>query len=180
VIVVDASAALAALLNAGLARRALGSEQLHVPHLIDSEVANGLRRKVAGEEISPEAGWAALDVWRRLGMIRYPLFAVLGRVWQLRANLRAYDASYVALAERLDCSLLTSDVRLAPAPGVRCPVTVVPHSADRNDGRSIPAFPEVSRLDATSVANERFPDLVFTRNAEQRRRRRFEACPLGL
>jgi predicted nucleic acid-binding protein len=47
-IVVDASAALAGLLNAGPVRRILGAEQLHVPHLIDSEIADGLRRKVDG------------------------------------------------------------------------------------------------------------------------------------
>ncbi len=125
-IVVDASAALAALLNAGHARRALGSEQVHVPHLIDSEVANGLRRMVATGEIGPGAGWTALDAWRRLGMVRYPIFGMLDRVWQLRDNLSACDASYVALAEHLDCPLLTSDGRLGRAPGIRCPVTVVP------------------------------------------------------
>jgi predicted nucleic acid-binding protein len=125
-IVVDASAALSALLNAGPARQAVGSQQLHVPHLIDSEIANGLRRKVAGGEIGPNAGWAALDTWRHLGMLRYPVFAILGRIWQLRDNLSAYDASYVALAEGLECPLLTTDGRISRAPGVRCPVTVVP------------------------------------------------------
>jgi predicted nucleic acid-binding protein len=126
-IVADASAAISALLNAGPARRALGTEQLHVPHLIDAEVASGLRRRVASAEIDPDAGWAALDVWRRLGMIRYPLVGILGRVWQLRDNLSAYDACYVALAEQLGCALLTADQRLARAPGSRCPITVVPH-----------------------------------------------------
>ncbi|HZD70475.1 MAG TPA: type II toxin-antitoxin system VapC family toxin [Actinomycetes bacterium] len=125
-IVADASAALSALLNAGPARRTLGTEQLHVPHLIDAEVASGLRRRVAGAEIGPDDGWAALDVWRRLGMIRYPLVGILGRVWQLRDNLSAYDACYVALAEQLGCALVTADQRLARAPGSRCPITVVP------------------------------------------------------
>lgn len=125
-IVADASAALSALLNAGPARRALGAEQLHVPHLIDAEVASGLRRRVAGAEIGPDDGWAALDVWRRLGMIRYPLVGILGRVWQLRDNLSAYDACYLALAEQLGCALVTADQRLARAPGSRCPITVVP------------------------------------------------------
>ena len=125
-IVVDASAGLAALLNAGPARAAIGSEQLHAPHLIDSEVANGLRRRVAGGEIGSTQGWAALDVWRHLGIARYPVFALLDRVWELRENLSAYDASYVALAEELDCGLLTADARLARAPGVRCTVAVVP------------------------------------------------------
>lgn len=125
-IVVDASAALSALLNAGLARRALASEQLHAPHLIDSEVASGLRRRVAAQQLGADAGWAALDAMRRLGMTRYPVFALLDRVWELRDNLSAYDASYVALAELLDCNLLTADARLGRAPGIRCPITVVP------------------------------------------------------
>ncbi len=125
-IVVDASAALAALLNAGAARRALGSERLHVPHLIDAEVASGLRRQVTSAQIGPDAGWTALDVWRHLGMVRYPVFGILDRVWQLRDNLSAYDATYVALAEQLGCALLTADKRLARAPGTRCPITVVP------------------------------------------------------
>ena len=125
-IVVDASAALAALLNAGPARGALGGEQLHVPHLIDTEVASGLRRQVAGQEIGPEAGWAALDTWRRLGMTRYAVHSLLDRVWELRDNLSAYEASYVALAELLGCSLVTADRRLARAEEVRCPITIVP------------------------------------------------------
>jgi predicted nucleic acid-binding protein len=125
-IVVDASAALAALLNVGAARRALGGEQLHVPHLIDAEVASGLRRQVASAQIGPDAGWTALDVWRHLGMVRYPVFGILDRVWQLRDNLSAYDATYVALAEQLGCALLTADQRLARAPGFRCLITVVP------------------------------------------------------
>ena len=125
-IVVDASAAMAALLTAGPARRALGSEQLHVPHLIDSEVANGLRRSVAGGRIEADEGWAALDTWRHLGMVRYPIVGILDRVWELRSNLSAYDASYVALAERLNCALLTADRRLSQAPAIHCTITVVP------------------------------------------------------
>jgi predicted nucleic acid-binding protein len=126
VIVVDASAALTALLNDGQARRSLGDEPLHVPHLIDAEVASVLRRKVARGEIPTDAAWAALDRWRHMGVIRQPIFDLLDRVWELRENLTAYDASYVALAETLDCELVTCDGRLARATGVRCPVTAFP------------------------------------------------------
>lgn len=125
-IVVDASAALSALLAAGPARQTLGVEQLHAPHLIDSEVTSGLRRRVAARQMSSGAGWTAVDTWRRLGMTRYPVFTLLDRVWELRDNLTAYDASYVALAELLDCALLTADRRLARSPALHCPVTVVP------------------------------------------------------
>ena len=125
-IVVDASAAMSALLNAGPARRALATEQLHAPHLIDSEVANGLRRRVAARQLDAAAGWTALDALRRLGMTRFPVFSLLDRVWELRDNLSAYDASYVALAELLDCNLMTADARLSRASGIRCAITVVP------------------------------------------------------
>ncbi|HEX7536569.1 MAG TPA: type II toxin-antitoxin system VapC family toxin [Dermatophilaceae bacterium] len=123
---VEASAALSALLNAGPARSALASEQLHAPHLIDSEVANALRRMVADEQLVADSGWTALDAFRHLGMTRYPVFSLLDRVWELRDNLSAYDASYVALAELLDCNLLTADARLSRAPGIRCSITLVP------------------------------------------------------
>ncbi len=98
-IVVDASAAVSGLLNAGPARRALAEEQVHVLHLIDPEVANTLRRGIAAARIDPDAAWTALDRWRRLGMSRYAIFPLLERVWELRENLSAHDASYVALAD---------------------------------------------------------------------------------
>jgi predicted nucleic acid-binding protein len=126
VIVVDASAALSALLNNGPAREALASEQLHAPHLIDSEVASGLRRLVASRGIAADAGWAALGTWGRLGVTRYPTHGLLERIWALRDNLSVYDAGYVALAESLGCSLLTADGRISRAPGIRCLTTVVP------------------------------------------------------
>jgi predicted nucleic acid-binding protein len=126
VIVVDASAALSALLNDGAARKTLGREQLHAPHLIDSEIANGLRRQVAARHLSAGSGWTVLDTWRRLGITRYPAFGLLDRVWQLRNHLSAHDATYVALAELLQCTLLTADARLGRAPGLHCPITLVP------------------------------------------------------
>lgn len=125
-IVVDASAALSALLNDGPARQALMADQLHAPHLVDSEVTSGLRRVVATGMIDADAGWLALDTWRRLGLTRYAVHPLLERVWELRDNLTAYDAGYVALAEALGCALLTADAKLSRAPGIRCLVTVLP------------------------------------------------------
>ena len=125
-IVVDASAALCALLNAGPARTALAVEQIHAPHLIDSEVANGLRGRVRGGKLAAAEGWTILHSWRRMGMIRYATVSHLQRVWELRDNLSAYDAAYVALAEALGCALLTADERLTQAPGTRCPITIMP------------------------------------------------------
>jgi predicted nucleic acid-binding protein len=125
-IVVDASAALSALLRDGTSRGLLADDQLHAPHLIDFEIAHGLRRQVALGHLSADDGFDSLDIWRRLGITRYPGHSLLQRVWELRENLSAYDAGYVALAEALDCTLVTADRRLSRAPGPRCPITVVP------------------------------------------------------
>ena len=81
---------------------------------------------MASRRIAVDDGWAALDAWRRLGITRYAMPGLLERVWELRENLSAYDAGYVALAEALRCSLVTADARISRASGVRCPVTVVP------------------------------------------------------
>ena len=124
-IVVDASAALSALYGDGAARQALAADSLHVPHLIDSEVTSGLRRRVLSANLTATQGWQLLDVWSRLGVIRHPSLPLLPRVWELRDNLSAYDAAYVALAEYLGCGLLTADARLSRAAAVRCPVTIV-------------------------------------------------------
>jgi predicted nucleic acid-binding protein len=125
-IVLDASVAISALMNAGPARETLTSEQLHAPHLIDTEVTNGLRRQAANGTCTPDGAWSMLSVWCDLGLTRYPAVAMLDRVWELRKNLTAYDASYVALAELLGCALVTADKRLSRAPGIRCVVTTVP------------------------------------------------------
>lgn len=125
-IVVDASAALSALLNDGPAREIFSTEALHVPHLVDSEVASGLRRRTLAGQLEASAAWGALSAWQQLGMTRYPVVSLLDRIWDLRSNVSAYDATYVALAEQLQCALLTGDHRLARAPGITCPITTVP------------------------------------------------------
>jgi predicted nucleic acid-binding protein len=126
VIVLDASAALLALMNAGEARAAIAAEQLHAPHLIDAEVANGLRRQVVAGHIPATRGRGVLNAWQRLAVTRHPAVPLLDRVWDLRDNASPYDATYVALAEVLGCPLLTADARLGRASGIRCPVTLVP------------------------------------------------------
>ncbi len=125
-IVSDASAALAALLHAGQARDEWGEEQVHVPYLVDSEVASGLRRQVTTGRMSDGDAEAALGTWQSLGMTRHGANSLMDRIWELRHNLSVYDATYVALAEVLGCTLLSADGQLGRAPGIRCPVKVVP------------------------------------------------------
>lgn len=125
-IVLDVSAAVSALLNDGPARRLLAAESIHVPHLVDVEVVSVLRRHAAAGLFGTEDARQALDVWRRLGLIRYAAAPLLERVWELRAAVTSYDAMYVALAENLDCALVTADARLSGANGPRCTITVVP------------------------------------------------------
>lgn len=125
-IVLDASAAVSALLNDGQARRLVAAETIHVPHLVDIEVVSAVRRQVLGGVLTAEDAHRAIDVWRQLGLIRYAAPPLLERVWELRATVTPYDAMYVALAENLDCELTTADSRLASASGPRCAITVVP------------------------------------------------------
>ena len=123
--IVDAGV-IVALVAGDLDPARLGDEELGAPHLIDSEVTNALRRLVLRKALTDDQGGAALDGFTRLTLTRYPADWLRPRLWALRHNLGAYDATYVALAERLGASaLLTTDARLASAPGVRCPVEVV-------------------------------------------------------
>lgn len=121
-IVVDASALLEVLLRTPAAEaveeRLFGvGETLHAPHLIDVEVAQVIRRYAAASEIDEERGRAALVDLGNFPLRRYPHGFLLPRVWELRSNLTAYDATYVALAEALGAPLLTLDRRLARAAG---------------------------------------------------------------
>jgi len=129
-IVVDASAVFETLLrrpNAEAVERRLfdPSETLHAPYLLDVEVAQVLRRYAASGEIDGERGRMALADLADFPLSRYPHEFLLPRVWDLRQNLTAYDAVYIALAEALDAPLLTRDRRLAAAPGHRARVEVV-------------------------------------------------------
>lgn len=124
-IVLDASAAVLGLLNDGDARRTLARENVAVPHLADSEVAHALRAQVMRANISAEAAGAALSRWAQLGLRRFPAVGLLDRVWDLRENVTAYDATYVALAEALRVDLVTGDGPLANAPGPTCAIRVV-------------------------------------------------------
>lgn len=104
----------------------LGAEELAAPHLIDSEVTNALRRLVLRGAMTDAQGTRAMQGFQQFGLTRYPAVALRDRMWQLRHNVSAYDATYIALAEAVGATeLITTDARLAAAPGVACRVRVL-------------------------------------------------------
>jgi predicted nucleic acid-binding protein len=91
-------------------------ESLHAPHLLDVEVAQVLRRYAAAGELTPLRGREALVDLVDFPVHRYPHDVLLPRIWELRHNVTAYDAAYLALAETLAAPLVTCDARLRSAP----------------------------------------------------------------
>ncbi len=132
-LVVDSSAVLAALAArypaAGLVERLAEDGDLHAPHLIDTEVLHALRRMLRRGQISDERAHDARTDYAELTLVRYPHEPLNDRVWELRENLTAYDATFVALAEALDVPLVTCDARLAAAPGHRARIEVYDNRA---------------------------------------------------
>ena len=100
------------------------SISLHGPELLDLEVLNVLRRYVQTGAVAADRAEAAVRRLGELDLQRHRHGPMLPRVWSRRANLTAYDAAYVALAEVVRAPLLTTDARLSRAPGLSIPVEV--------------------------------------------------------
>lgn len=129
-LVCDASALLALLLDSGpdgqWVERRISGAALAAPTLVDFEVSNVIRRHELARVVSPDQAVQAHADLMDLTIERWP-FELLGpRVWELRRNLSSYDASYIALAERLGAALITLDARLSRAPGPRCVIDTPP------------------------------------------------------
>lgn len=128
-VVCDSSAIVALLLDSGpdgtrVTRRLEGSE-IAAPALMPFEAANIVRRQqLAGSISADQAAQAHTDLLD-LPVEYWPYALVAERAWALRENLTVYDATYVALAERLDAPLVTLDRRLGRAPGLRCDVDAI-------------------------------------------------------
>jgi len=103
----------------------MAREDLAAPELIDLEVLQALRRLVRSDAMNEVRAASALFELTLTPVARLPHLPLADRVWELRDNLSAYDAAYVALAETLGAPLLTSDRRLASAPGLRCEVELI-------------------------------------------------------
>ena len=126
VIVADASVIVESLLNsrprARTTRQRLAAAEVHSPHLVDIEVLAALRRLAASDRISSREAQSAAQELARMPINRHPHTPFLQRVWELRESVSAYDAIYVAMAERAGATLLTLDRRLAAAHGPRCKI----------------------------------------------------------
>ena len=128
-IVADASVIAEALVDDGARgdrfRLRLRGERLSAPHLVDVEVVSALRRQSAAGLLDARRAALALTDLQELPLRRFPHTPLMARCWELRNNLTVYDASYVALAELFEVTLLTADQRLARSPGLRCTVEVI-------------------------------------------------------
>lgn len=115
------------LLAGSLGPKRLGDEELAAPHLIDSEVTHVLRGLVRRDVLSEKQGDLALEGFSELTLTRFAADWLRPRIWALRHNLSAYDATYVALTEMTDATaLLTTDTRVANAPGPKCHFELLP------------------------------------------------------
>jgi predicted nucleic acid-binding protein len=129
VLVVDASVLVVALADDGSdgdrARQRLRGERLAAPELIDLEVASVLRRQNRSGQIDDRRAEMALNDLATIPLRRAGHSHLLARCWELRQNLRLYDAAYVALAEALQVTLLTGDRRLSRAAGPSCSIETI-------------------------------------------------------
>jgi predicted nucleic acid-binding protein len=134
-IVVDASAITELLLQTARGIRVerrlyRADENLHTPHLLDVEVLSALRRLARAGEVLPERAEEAIDDLGLLRVVRHGHLDLATRAWELRENLTAYDAVYVALAESLDATVVTCDRALGAAPGHSVRIEVIAPAPD--------------------------------------------------
>jgi predicted nucleic acid-binding protein len=121
-IVVDASLLVDLLLGAAdagiLIERLRGVEEpLHAPEVVDLEFLQTARRHERNGKVPASRAEGALRDLAAFPLRRHSHRRYLDRIWELRGNLTAYDAAYVALAEGLGATLLTRDAKLAASPG---------------------------------------------------------------
>ena len=128
-VVVDASVIAPALTHehalGDRLRERLEGERLAAPALIDLEVASIWRGYSRAGRLPARRAEVAIADLAGMPLLRAPHGPLMRRIWDLRDNLGAYDAAYVALAESIDTVLLTGDERLARAPGVQCGVELL-------------------------------------------------------
>jgi predicted nucleic acid-binding protein len=126
--VVDASALVELLLQgerAPAVAHAVRGTEMTAPDVVNPEVLSVLRRMERTGEVRPErAGQAVADLLDA-PVRRFATLPLLPVVWELRGSVSADHACYVALARALGCPLVTGDLRLTRAPGLRVPLVAV-------------------------------------------------------
>jgi predicted nucleic acid-binding protein len=132
-LVVDASCLYEAVADTAQAERIRGrlaADTDHAaPHIVDAEVLGVIRRHHLAGALDGTAARQAVEDLADWPGERYGHRPLLIRAWELRATVRSWDALYVALAEALGATLLTTDARLASAHGPECAVEVVDTAA---------------------------------------------------
>ena len=101
------------------------ADDVAAPDLVDVETVAVFRKRWIAGSISARRFSSAITDLESIAIVRYPTLPLMRRAYELRDNVTAYDAAYVALAETLDCELLTGDGRLGDAPGPSCPIRVL-------------------------------------------------------
>lgn len=101
------------------------ADRVTAPDLVDVETVSVLRKRWLSRTLTDQRFEAAVAHLRQLQFERVPTLRMMRRAFELRANVSAYDACYVALAEVLECELVTADGRLARAPGPRCAIRIL-------------------------------------------------------
>lgn len=128
-LIVDASALFEVVADTPRAeaiRIRMASDPEHAaPHLVDAEVLSVIQSCHRRGDLDLTSSTQAVDDLGSWPGTRFAHRPFLARAWELRSNVRAYDALYVALAEAMDAPLLTLDERLAGAPGLRCEIEVI-------------------------------------------------------
>ena len=129
-IVVDASVVANALLNDAVpgerAREAMSADDhWAAPASLVVEVLSAIRGQLLGTKIGEQRASDAVSALRELVIDPVDPVDLIGRIWQLRSNVSAYDAAYVAAAELLGCPLLTADARLVKANGTECEIRLI-------------------------------------------------------
>ena len=127
-IVVDASVVANAVADDGLDGRRVRRDLrdaggLAAPDLVDVETVAVLRKRWLARTLTGRR-FAVADL-QDLDLDRYPVLPFMRRAYELRANVTAYCAAYVALAETLGCELWTGDRRLVNAHGPACVIRVL-------------------------------------------------------
>jgi predicted nucleic acid-binding protein len=128
-IVIDASVLSTALIDdeahGKLARTMLAGEELAAPAIVDLEVTSVIGKRLRAGLVTEHRAALAMSDLIAIPIQRVPHIGLLQRIWELRHNVTPYDAAYVALAELMSATLLTSDIRLSKAPEIDCSIKIV-------------------------------------------------------